>query len=68
MGWEGKRDGCGVIGFDDMRYGIGFLQRWVVQLWLVARRPSTMVQCSAARSLVFDDGAVIRCLLVGFDR
>ena len=40
----------------------------VDQLWLVACRPSTMARCSAARSSVFDDGAVIRCSLVGFDR
>ena len=37
-------------------------------LWLVARWPLAMAQCSAARSSVFDDGAVIRCSLVGFDR
>ena len=42
--------------------GMGF------QLWLVARRPSTMAQCSAARSLAFNDGAVIRYSLVGFDQ
>ena len=40
----------------------------VDQLWLVARRPSTMAWCSAACSLVFDDGAVICCSLVGFGR
>ena len=29
--------------------------------------PSTLARCSAARSLVFDDGAVNRCSLVGFE-
>ena len=34
---------------------------------LLVRWPSTMARCSAARSAVFDDGAVFRCSLVGLD-
>ena len=34
---------------------------------LLVCRPSTMARCSAARSSVFDDGAVFRCSLVGLD-
>ena len=40
---------------------------WVDQLWLVALGPLRTDRCSAACSLVFDDGAVICCSLVGFD-
>ena len=34
---------------------------------LLVRWPSTTARCSAARSSVFDDGAVFRCSLVGLD-
>ena len=92
MGWEGKRDGFDVMGFESRRDGDGdgngngdgdgdgdgddVMRRdampchevGVDQLWLVARRPLTMARCSPACLSVFDDGAVVRCSLVGFDR
>ena len=79
MGWEGKRDGFDVMGFESRRDGEGegdgddVMRRdampchevGVDQLWLVTRRPSTMARCSAACSSVFDNDAVFRCSLVG---
>ena len=65
--WIGVRNRSAQV--DDgavIRYSLVVLQRWR-GVPLLVRRPLTMVQCSAARSLVFDDGAVIRCSLVGFE-